>query len=385
MPPADAAIPRDNHASRRSPASQAPPADAAIPPENHAERGAPLSRATREIIAFGLAAGLDAVGIAPAEPLLRAREALRDRVARGFDDGMQFTFRNPDRSTDPARAVRGARSMVVGARWYGGADDPPVPAGHGRFARYARDDHYGALRESLGAVRDRLRADGHRAVAFADDNSLVDREAAYLAGLGWFGKNANILVRGFGSWVVLGAVVTTAELDPAPAPVEDGCGACRRCIDACPTGAIVEPGVVDASRCLSWLSQKPGPFDPRFRSALGDRLYGCDDCQDACPPARVAAARREGSRTGAAATVDVVALLEGSDDEVLAAMGRAYVADRNPDWVRRNALIVLGNAGVRGPRSVAAARRYADHPNPVLREQAQWTLERLGVPAGCKD
>jgi epoxyqueuosine reductase len=372
-------MPRDNYAERGDPAPPTGPAEL-IHPASPANRGA----YTGEIIRVGLAAGLDAVGIAPAEPMLRARRAIRDRVAHGFDDGMQFTYRNPDRSTDPARAVRGARSMVVGARWYGGADDPPTPAGHGRLARYARADHYGALRLSLGAVRDRLRADGHAAVAVADDNSLVDREAAHLAGVGWFGKNANILVRGFGSWVVLGAVITTAGLDPSPGPVEDGCGTCRRCIDSCPTGAIVEPGVVDASRCLSWLAQKPGPFDPRFREALGDRLYGCDDCQDPCPPARVAVARREGA-SGAAASIDVVALLEGSDEEVLAAMGRAYVAERNPDWVRRNALIVLGNSDVRDRRAVDVARHYVHHANPVLREQAQWTLDRMGHSAGCKD
>lgn len=343
------------------------------------------SQATREIVALGLSAGLDAVGIAPAEPMLRARAALRDRVARGFADGMQFTFRNPDRSTDPGRAVRGARSMVVGARWYGGPDDAPTPHLHGRFARYARDDHYGLLRASLGVVRDRLRTDGHAAVVFADDNSLVDREAAHLAGLGWFGKNANLLIRGFGSWVVLGAVVTTAPLDPSPSPVEDGCGACRRCIDACPTGAIVEPGVVDASRCLSWLAQKPGAFDPRYREALGDRLYGCDDCQEACPPARVAVGRRGAGSSGSRASVDVVELLEGSDEEVLAAMGRAYVAERNADWVRRNALIVLGNSGTTDARAIDAARRHLAHRNEVLREQARWTLDRLANHAGCKD
>src|SRR6185295_8008395 len=103
----------------------------------------------------------------------------------------------------------------------------------------------------------------------ADDNSLVDREAAYLAGLGWYGKNANLLLPGQGSWFVLGSVVTDAPLPVAAAPATDGCGGCRRCLDGCPTGAIVAPGVVDARRCLAWLEQRPGPFPVEFRAALG--------------------------------------------------------------------------------------------------------------------
>ena len=124
---------------------------------------------------------------------------------------------------------------------------------------------------------------GIRAVVFADDNSIVDREVAYLAGIGWFGKNANLLIPGAGSWFVLGCVVTTAEY-PVGTPLADGCGSCRRCLDGCPTGAIVAPGVVDANRCLAWLVQQPGTFPLEYRETLGDRFYGCDDCQTVCPP-----------------------------------------------------------------------------------------------------
>ena len=138
------------------------------------------------------------------------------------------------------------------------------------------DLNYATLRTSLGVVADELRSVGHRAVVLADDNALVDREAAHLAGLGWFGKNANLLLQGSGSWFVLGSVITDAVL-PASTPVVDGCGACRRCIDACPTGAIVEPGVIDAARCIAWVLQKPGVIDSSLRGAIGDRIYGCDD------------------------------------------------------------------------------------------------------------
>ena len=122
----------------------------------------------------------------------------------------------------------------------------------------------------------------------ADDNALVDREAAYRAGLGWYGKNANLLLPGEGSWFVLGSVVTDAPAAPPSRPrrCADGCGTCTRCLDGCPTGAIVAPGVVDARRCLAWLLQVEGAFPREHRVALGDRLYGCDDCQEVCPPNR---------------------------------------------------------------------------------------------------
>src|SRR5262249_9416476 len=159
----------------------------------------------------------------------------------------------------------------------------------------------------------RLRIDGWKARVFADDNALVDREAAYRAGLGWYGKNANVLLPGAGSWFVLGSVVTDAPLLPDAAPQPDGCGACRRCIDGCPTGAIVAPGVVDARRCLAWLVQAPGDFPREFRVALGNRLYGCDDCQEVCPPNRRHA---RGHDDGDPAMVPLLELL-AADDAVL--------------------------------------------------------------------
>ena len=240
-----------------------------------------------ELKALGRAEGLDAVGIAPADPLRRARTALEERKAAGLHAGMAFTYKNPARSTTPAGLVRDARAIVVGARRY--ATDPPPPATsgpQGRVARYAWADRYAPLRDALWTMARVLRRAGWRAVVFADDNSLVDREAAYLAGLGWYGKNANLLLPGQGSWFVLGSVVTDAPLPPERSPMADGCGSCRRCLDGCPTGAIIAPGVVDANRCLAWLVQRPGPFPAEHRAALHDRIYGCDDCQEVCPPNR---------------------------------------------------------------------------------------------------
>jgi len=313
----------------------------------------------------------------------RARRELQRRKVAGLHDSMQFTYRNPDRSTDPGAAVAGARSMIVAARSYV-LDEPPVPEGpYASVARYAWVDHYEPLRFGLQNIVRRLRADGHRAVAFADDNSVVDREAAWLAGLGWFGKNANVLLPGSGSFFVLGSVITTAELPVATEPVADGCGTCRRCIDGCPTAAIVAPGVVDAGRCLAWLLQRPGVFPREFRAALGNRIYGCDECQTVCPPTIRFERRSAGNQNRhVQAWVPLIDLLESDDVTLLDLYGRWYLADRNPMWLRRNALIALGNcADARDDGVQGVLRRYLGHSEPILRAHAVWAADRLGLGA----
>jgi epoxyqueuosine reductase len=330
------------------------------------------------------------VGVCDAGILQRARAELIRRKEAGLHDGLQFTYKNPQRSTDPQAAVAGARSVLVGARSYYLDQPPPPPGAQGRVARYAWTDHYAPLRAGLRSVARQLRRDGWRAVAFADDNSIVDREVAYRAGIGWFGKNANILLPGAGSWFVLGCVVTTAPLPTSVAPVPDGCGSCRRCIDACPTGAIIAPGVIDAGRCLAWIIQKPGVMDHRWRTAIGDRIYGCDDCQTVCPPTVRFATRYQAPPSGTEPWVSLIEILDADDAEVLQRWGRWYVADRDPRWVRRNALVALGNVG---RSDDAAVRRcvaeHLAHPDPMLRAHAVWAARRLGLdallPAGDAD
>ena len=336
-----------------------------------------------EIVDRAAAHGITHVGVAPASVLERARAELHRRKAAGLHAGMAFTYRNPDRSTDPSRAVEGARSVIVAARPYLADVEPERPSGTAaRIGRYAWVDHYAPLRAALREIAARIKRSGHRAVAFADDNSIVDREVAYLGGLGWFGKNANILVPGAGSFFVLGSIVTTAEY-PANEPVADGCGTCRRCLDGCPTGAIVAPGVVDANRCLAWLVQQPGSFPVEFREALGDRLYGCDDCQEVCPPS-VRLGRRHvvelHDEPDVQAWVDVLDLLDADDATLLERHGRWYVAERDPVFWRRNALVVLGNIGdPTDERTRRTLARYRSDPDPLLREHADWAAARLGL------
>lgn len=337
---------------------------------------------TAELLQMVRAAGADRVGVTTAAPLDRARAALESRVAAGLADDMQFTFRNPERSTTPTMSVPGARSIIVAARSYwsnstGSVGDAAAAQVSARVARYASRDHYTPLRDALRVAAAQLKRDGHRATVFADDNSIVDREVAWRAGLGWYGKNANLLLEGLGSWFVLGCIVTTAELEVVEREVEDGCGACRRCIDACPTGAIVEPGVVDARRCLAWLIQKPGTFDPAYRDALGTRIYGCDDCQEACPPTRRGALDR--THGDERSSIDALEVLTTNDAGVLGIARQWYVADRDPRWVRRNALLVVGNSGSRSDDVQSVLAQYLHGDDALLREHAAWAAYKLGL------
>lgn len=324
------------------------------------------------------------MGICDARPFNEARCAIEERKQSGLAAGMQFTFRNPRRSTDPESTVEGARSLFVGARRYE-RQAPPGTGGRpsGRVAMYSWVDHYEPLREALGHVARRLRDDGWKARVLADDNALVDRAAAVRAGLGWYGKNTNVLLPSAGSWFVIGSVVTDAPIAPAvaPAPVEDGCGACRRCLAACPTGALEPGGRLDGRKCLAWLLQAPGVFPRQYRVALGDRLYGCDDCQEACPINRRATAADPPAvaEPGAQVAVDVVELLGSDDATVIEKVGRWYIPGREVRYVRRNALIVLGNTADPDDPSIRDTLQDAlADPDPLIRSHAVWAAARIG-------
>jgi epoxyqueuosine reductase len=295
--------------------------------------------------------GIDACGVCAAEPYAGTERLIRERREAGLFADMGFTIRRPERSCHPETLLRDARSVVVAARSYA-RPQPSKPADEprGRMPRYTRRDEYAALRAALRELGGRLRTLAPRArfAVYVDSNHHVDREAAARAGIAVYGKNTLAITRRHGSWVVLGVLVTDAELEPTHTEPEraawDACGSCRACIDACPTDAIVGDGVLDARRCLSWLSQS-GLDELPHAAAFGDRVYGCDICQDVCPW-NTGADRRAAARepdTVADAFPPLREWLEADPEALAARYRRLYVPDRDGRHLQRNARVALAN------------------------------------------
>jgi epoxyqueuosine reductase len=185
-----------------------------------------------------------------------------------------------------------------------------------------------------------------------------------------------LITRRFGSWVVLGTLVTDAEVEPS-APLELDCGSCTRCIDACPTDALDEAGVLDSTRCLSYWTQAPGPIPEPYREALAEQVYGCDICQDVCPWNRGIEKRRAGVEPApdAEPVVSLLEWLEAPPEELRDRYDRLYFPRNDPRYLRRNALVAAGNSG--DPSLAEAVNTYAEGPDEMLREHARWAVDQL--------
>jgi epoxyqueuosine reductase len=327
---------------------------------------------SKELERMGEELGLDVVGAAPIGPYTETERHISERRARGLFADMRFTMARPEESCHPETLLEGARTVVSGALCYY-ADAPDPEPGEGRLPRYTWHDGYEQLREKLDALGRRL---GGEYRVLVDENQHVDREAAARAGVGFYGKNTLLITRRFGSWVVLGTLVTTADLQPT-SPLELDCGSCRLCIDACPTNALDEPGTLDATRCLSYWTQTANDIPQEYREALGPRVYGCDICQDVCPWNRGVEKRRAGEPVpaGAEANVSLVDWLERDAQELAHDYRRLFVPRKDGRYLKRNALVALGNAGRAEDRAIA--ERYLTDDDPLLREYAEWACARL--------
>jgi epoxyqueuosine reductase len=323
-------------------------------------------------LATGL--GIDVVGAAPVEPYEETERHIRERRARGLFADMRFTMARPEISCHPERLLEDARTVVSAALGY--YVPGPLPAAdEGRLARYTWRDAYAELRGKLDGLGAAL---GGRYRVLVDANDHVDREGAVRSGVGFYGKNTMVITPSHGSWVVLGTLVTTVEIAPN-APLELDCGSCRLCVDACPTGALDEPGELDATRCLSYWTQAPEPLPADVRSELGPMVYGCDICQEVCPwNAAVEKRAAEGALPpDAQPVVSLHDWLDRDGPDLVEELGRLYVPRKDPRWLRRNALVAAGNVGTE--ELAASVEAYVELDDPVLRETAQWALERIAA------
>lgn len=338
-----------------------------------------------ELKAEGRRLGFIRVGIAPATRLERARAVLASQAESGTYPA--FVPKDPELRTDPSRWLANARSLVAVALPY---PRPPRtrPAGdapRGIIARYACfEDYHRVIEERLGRLMEFLAARVGRAFAWrfmVDTGPAVDREVAEKAGVGGFGKNGCIFVEGAGSWVLLGAAVTDLPLEPdQPAALD--CGTCRRCIDACPTGAL-EPYRVNPRRCISEATQIRGPLPEERRSTTGRYLWGCDICQQVCPWNRLEV-QGGGSLEPlpeAGPNPSLLEILDLTREGFLERFARSALNWRDEKLLRRNAAYALGN--LRSREAVPAlARRLETDPSPTVRGAAAWALGRIGAPEG---
>ena len=328
----------------------------------------------RELERLAAELGVDAVGAAPVAPYDETERHIADRKARGLFADLKFTMARPEISCHPETLLAGARTVISAALCYYADAPEPAPA-EGRLPRYAWSDYYAELREKLEALGRRLGGDYR---VLVDENDHVDREAAARSGVGFYGKNTLLITRRHGSWVLLGTLITTAELEATP-PLQLDCGSCRLCVDACPTAALDEPGVLDTNRCLSYWTQSKHPLPGPVRIAVEDRVYGCDICQDVCPWNRGIEKRRAGVAppVDAEPHVSLVDWLEAADADLRVRYDRLFVPRNDPRYLRRNALVALGNAG--RPEHRPLLEEYAESDDPLLREHAEWALARLGA------
>ncbi|HEX6127633.1 MAG TPA: tRNA epoxyqueuosine(34) reductase QueG [Candidatus Limnocylindria bacterium] len=339
--------------------------------------------------------GLELVGVADAAPLPADRARMEESVAAGRMGRMEWMGGDrPARATEPTAHDPSARSVVVVAAPYAGRDradwDPApdalrralapvleaVPAQPaGRIARYALgSDYHVSLRGRLEALAADLRGDGIQAgeVAYVDDRPLAERALAARGGLGWIGKNTNLLTHHrAGSWVFLGAILTSAEL-PTDEPVRSSCGTCTRCLTGCPTGALVAPQAIDARRCISYLTiEHPGAFEPWEADAIGDWIFGCDVCQEVCP------VNADADDPGPL-LVPLLPLIEWllplGTRAFARAMGETALTRAGRHRLLRNAIAALANAGPMSPDAVSLLRRAAEDRREEVRAQAAAAL-----------
>ena len=341
------------------------------------------------------ALGFGGVGFARADESPHAGR-LRAWLEAGRHGTMHWIARDPGRRSDPRAVLSGARTVISVTVPYYRGDWPSEPNGavaersphapsRGRIARYAWGrDYHKRIRRRLRLLAKAIASvcPEARWLAYVDTGPVLDRSWAERAGVGWIGKNTNVIVQGKGSWLFLGELLTDLELDPDP-PARNHCGTCARCIAACPTGAILGPYELDARRCISYLTiEHRGAIPLELRPSIGTRIFGCDDCQEVCPWNRFAVPTSDPdfAERPDQQTPELVPLLRLDEESFRARYrGTAILRAKRSGFVR-NVAVALGN--LRDRRSVGPLTRTLNRdPDPLVRGHAAWALGRIGGTA----
>jgi epoxyqueuosine reductase len=329
--------------------------------------------------AFGL--GFDLAGIARLGPADTA-QAFDDWITRGYAGDMHYLPKWADKRRDTRLPFPGTASAIVVAMDYGGASES------GSVARYARgDDYHDVMTAKLNALHEWIAAQIGRTVhgkAYVDTGPLLERDLARRAGLGWFGKNTMLVNPEIGSFFFLGTLLIDVELQPDEPFEADRCGTCTRCLDACPTNALVEPRLLDATRCISYLTiELKGEIPEALREPMGSLIYGCDICQDVCPynikfaqELKEPAYAPRPALTGKDARQLARELLAMTQEEFSRAFSKSPMKRAKLRGLKRNAAVVLGNVGTTDDIDVLA-RAPDEEPDAMLHEHAAWALARL--------
>lgn len=378
-----------------------------IPHNGHDQAATRRRERTQRIVAAAEALGFDLARVTTAAPFPAARQAIQERVALGFFAGMDwFTSERAEVAADPHALLPEARSVIALGTFYltDAPRDLTTPgAPHGRLSCYAwGDDYHEVIRGRLDQLADLVRAlaaeDGDASGdtrLFVDTGRMVDRAVAQRSGMGWYGKNTNILTREWGSWLFLAEIVTALDLEP-DRPIAASCGHCKICLEACPTNAFVAPGVLDATRCISYLTiEHRGAIPLELRPLIGNHIFGCDICQEVCPVNLVVERRLRGRgelgtdsagasrRTMFAPRVQVgsspalLPLLALDDEGFRERFRHSPIKRAKRQGLLRNVCVALGNLG--DPVAVPALTQAVQRdPSPLVRSHAAWALGRIG-------
>ncbi|MFY0543662.1 tRNA epoxyqueuosine(34) reductase QueG [Brevibacillus sp. H7] len=339
---------------------------------------------TKQAIAeYAKKIGIDKIGFASADPFVELKQRLREHREKGYESG--FEERDLEKRTEPELILAGAKSIISIALAYPSkmenAPKSEPGAYRGILSRSAwGTDYHHVLREKLDKLTQFIcqLEPNARVESMVDTGALSDRAVAERAGLGWIGKNCALITPEFGSWVYLGELVTNLPLPP-DTPVEEGCGDCNICVEACPTGALVQGGQLNAQKCVSFLTQVKDFIPDQYRAKIGNRLYGCDTCQTVCPKNKGKHfAHQEAFRPDPEiAKPLLLPLLTMGNKEFKEKFGASSASWRGKKPIQRNAILAL--AHFKDKTAVPELIRLMENdPRPVIRGTAAWALGKIG-------